>query len=291
MSLGSHKNRQKKDKVFVKTEPEVVPVPVSPHTSEGMRKMKKNKKRKLSETASEEEGLQIPPTATASSTEDSPSPSSKVVKKKKNKKQKQASIAELNVAAIQQRPKQSVLQISPKKKAVPVPVVGKGKQTLTTSGGASKKKFPAAVISTVPSVRSSARSLNHLFCSEPIKDSAAYGREVFEWLIHPTPTEKFFSEHWEKKPLHVKRTTRRDYFSWLMSSATLDDVMRENFIKFGKNIDITSYTDGVHETHNPEGRALPAVVWDYYSTGKSVRFLNPQNYIKPMWRLNASLQV
>jgi len=137
----------------------------------------------------------------------------------------------------------------------------------------------------------SQRKLDSLLTAEPINDSVVHGKELFEWLIHPTPTDKFFNEHWEKKPLHVKRLTKRDYYSWLMSSTTLDEVMRQNFIKFGKNIDITSYVDGIRETHNPEGRALPAVVWDYYSNGNSVRFLNPQTYIKPLWRLNASLQV
>lgn len=33
---------------------------------------------------------------------------------------------------------------------------------------------------------------------------------------------------------------------------------------FGKNIDVTTYIDGVRKTHNPPGRAYSSVVWDYY---------------------------
>lgn len=45
---------------------------------------------------------------------------------------------------------------------------------------------------------------------------------------------------------------------------------------FGKHIDITSYKNGVRETHNLEGRALPHVVWDLYNHKCSVRLLCPQ---------------
>ena len=51
-----------------------------------------------------------------------------------------------------------------------------------------------------------------------------------------------------------------------------------------------SYSGGVRETHNPPGRAYPAVVWDYYSNGCSVRLLNPQTYSDAVWGRLALLQ-
>lgn len=33
-------------------------------------------------------------------------------------------------------------------------------------------------------------------------------------------------------------------------------MLKENYLEYTKNIDITSYRDGVRETHNPEGRAV-----------------------------------
>lgn len=43
-------------------------------------------------------------------------------------------------------------------------------------------------------------------------------------------------------------------------------------------------------THNPEGRALPPAVWDFYRDGCSIRFLNPQTFIPQIHELNATLQ-
>jgi len=293
---------------------------VSPDTPEGgkqKRKKRKNKKRRLS---SGEEDIQVLPTSTAASNDDSPLPSK--VAKKKNKKQGAAGVEVATQRPTQplqtvRKPTHVPFQVAEKAKEVPVmngvgskkkiretpskkkqvqdPVVEKTKEATVLNCGGAKKKIPipgpVSASTPFPAVRASPRFLDVLFGSQLIKDSVVHGKEVFEWLIRPTPTEQFFAEHWEKKPLHVKRSTQREYYSWLMSSDTLDLVMRQNFIKFGKNIDITSYVDGVRETHNPDGRALPAVVWDYYSNGNSVRFLNPQTYIKPVWKLNASLQV
>jgi len=38
------------------------------------------------------------------------------------------------------------------------------------------------------------------------------------------------------------------------------------------------------------GRARPAVVWDSYNEGCSVRILNPQTYSTNIWKLLACLQ-
>ncbi|KAM4043108.1 ribosomal oxygenase 1 isoform 2-T2 [Anomaloglossus baeobatrachus] len=61
-------------------------------------------------------------------------------------------------------------------------------------------------------------------------------------------------------------------------------------VQFGVNLDVTSYTDGVRETHNPVGRALPMVVWDYYKNGCSLRLLNPQSFSSTVWSVLSVLQ-
>ncbi|CAL7950240.1 unnamed protein product [Xylocopa violacea] len=112
---------------------------------------------------------------------------------------------------------------------------------------------------------------------------------MFEWLIHPMKPEDFFEQNWEKAPVHIKRNLPK-YYKLLMSTSLLDKILRESYILFTKNIDITSYENGVRETHNPAGRAVPSVVWDYYVNGCSVRMLNPQTYIPKLHSLNATLQ-
>ena len=61
-------------------------------------------------------------------------------------------------------------------------------------------------------------------------------------------------------------------------------------MEFTKNIDITSYEEQTRLTHNPIGRAMPPVVWDYYQNGCSIRLINPQTFIPKIHKLNATLQ-
>lgn len=56
----------------------------------------------------------------------------------------------------------------------------------------------------------------------------------------------------------VQRKTSRDYYGSLLSTEMINTVLKENYLEYTKNIDITSYRDGVRESHNPEGRAVGA---------------------------------
>ncbi|KAK3580866.1 hypothetical protein CHS0354_032927 [Potamilus streckersoni] len=120
-------------------------------------------------------------------------------------------------------------------------------------------------------------------------DSSKEAEKVFECLIHPVKMEKFFKELWEKKPLLVKRHMSQYNSGWF-STAELQKILQEENVKFGINLDITSYVNGKRETHNPPGRAYAPVVWDFYQNGCSVRLLNPQTYSKNVWKLLSRLQ-
>lgn len=65
-----------------------------------------------------------------------------------------------------------------------------------------------------------------------------------------------FRQHWEKKPKLIKRNGSKDFYKSLLSTEMIDAMLKENYLEYTKNIDITSYRDGVRETHNPEGRAV-----------------------------------
>ena len=60
-------------------------------------------------------------------------------------------------------------------------------------------------------------------------------------------------------------------FFQVFSTKELDNILRGHSVFFGKNLDVTSFSDDKRETHNPEGRAHAPVVWDYYNNGCSVR--------------------
>lgn len=54
----------------------------------------------------------------------------------------------------------------------------------------------------------------------------------------------------------IKRDEARDFYNSLLSTEMVNTMLKEHYLEFTKNVDITSYKDGVRETHNPEGRAV-----------------------------------
>uniref|UniRef100_A0A8C4KU73 Bifunctional lysine-specific demethylase and histidyl-hydroxylase n=1 Tax=Dromaius novaehollandiae TaxID=8790 RepID=A0A8C4KU73_DRONO len=99
----------------------------------------------------------------------------------------------------------------------------------------------------------------------------------------------FAARRWERAPLLVRRG-EPGYYAGLFSSAELDGILRSGEVRFGAHLDVTSYAEGVRETHNPAGRALPAVVWDFYQNGCSLRLLCPQAFSATVWQFLSILQ-
>lgn len=120
-------------------------------------------------------------------------------------------------------------------------------------------------------------------------ESSDEGLKAFKWMIAPYNPDEFLNRIWEKKPLHIARK-KPNYYKEIISTPIIDDMLRNENIQFTKNIDVTSYVDGKRETHNPEGRAHPHLVWDFYLNGCSIRLLNPQTYIPKLHLLNATMQ-
>uniref|UniRef100_A0A0K8U7R9 Bifunctional lysine-specific demethylase and histidyl-hydroxylase n=1 Tax=Bactrocera latifrons TaxID=174628 RepID=A0A0K8U7R9_BACLA len=120
-------------------------------------------------------------------------------------------------------------------------------------------------------------------------NSIQEGEKVFGWLLSPLNLKEFFSKYWETGACLVKRKGS-NYYSKLMSFEAIDQMLINNHVEFTKNIDITSYKNGVRETLNPVGRAMPPVVWDHYGQGCSVRLLNPHTFLPDLFKLNTTLQ-
>lgn len=119
--------------------------------------------------------------------------------------------------------------------------------------------------------------------------SIEVAKDLLSWVISPTTLDTFMATAWEKTPLLVARNCP-SYYQELLSTAAFDRMLREHRVEFTKNLDITSYVDGVRTTHNPEGRAMPPTVWDFYASGCSIRLLNPQTFIPAIHSMNATLQ-
>ncbi|XP_073348934.1 ribosomal oxygenase 1 [Pagrus major] len=122
-----------------------------------------------------------------------------------------------------------------------------------------------------------------------VNSSRERASKLFQWLINPIPAKSFFRETWEKKPILVQRKNP-DYYKGLFSTAEFDRILRQEDVQYGVNLDVTSYTNGQRETHNPPGRALPFTVWDFYEAGCSLRMLNPQAFSSTVWNVLSILQ-
>ncbi|XP_063237656.1 ribosomal oxygenase 1 isoform X2 [Bacillus rossius redtenbacheri] len=120
-------------------------------------------------------------------------------------------------------------------------------------------------------------------------DSVKEGEQLFAWLIDPITPQDFFRDTWEQRPLVIRRG-QPDFYRMLVSTSAIHKVLERDSVQFSKNVDVTTYRAGRRETHNPEGRAFPSVVWGHYGAGCSVRLLNPQSFHPKLHLLNATLQ-
>ncbi|XP_073834648.1 bifunctional lysine-specific demethylase and histidyl-hydroxylase NO66 [Musca autumnalis] len=115
------------------------------------------------------------------------------------------------------------------------------------------------------------------------------GKRAFQWLLNPISVDEFFKKYWESNACLIKRK-QSNYFSHLISFEAIDEMLIKNHVEFTKNLDVTSYINGIRETLNPEGRAMPPVVWDHYGQGCSIRLLNPHTFLPQLFTLNTTLQ-
>merc|ERR1711892_31875 len=165
--------------------------------------------------------------------------------------------------------------------------VSSGNGKFTNSDGEKNKKNKRKSNVKVGSNKTSQKKKKSPSEDEP--GSIEIADQALEWLISPTSEEIFYRDHWEKKPLLIKRSDPA-YYKTVFSTKSLEKILRENNILYGKNIDITSFDKDTRETHNTSGRVLPPVLWDFFNNGCSVRLLNPQTYHAAVWRLCSTLQ-
>uniref|UniRef100_A0A663MNT0 Bifunctional lysine-specific demethylase and histidyl-hydroxylase n=1 Tax=Athene cunicularia TaxID=194338 RepID=A0A663MNT0_ATHCN len=130
--------------------------------------------------------------------------------------------------------------------------------------------------------------------STHLKPASAGSRAGSPRGVHPpeTPRPGFSPRvrpHAKRAPLLVRRGDP-GYYAGLFSTADFEAALRGGEVHFGTHLDVTSYAEGVRETHNPSGRALPAVVWDFYQNGCSLRLLSPQTFSPTVWHFLSILQ-
>lgn len=117
---------------------------------------------------------------------------------------------------------------------------------------------------TLSTVSSTARLAND-------KPSNQKGLEALQFLLRGIEPTAFFSNYWEKEPMLISGRPSHHYDRLKVSTEAIDEMLRTKIVEYTKNLDVTSYQNGERETHNPDGRAVPAEVWNYYREGCSIR--------------------
>jgi lysine-specific demethylase/histidyl-hydroxylase NO66 len=120
--------------------------------------------------------------------------------------------------------------------------------------------------------------------------STQRGRKLFEWLIGPHSVSSFYEKHWEKKPLHISRSSQKDYFAGFFSKVEIDRMLRTCSLQYSSEIDLTKYENDQRYTLNPKGEADADTVWRHFQKGCSVRLLCPQKHCDPVCNLLAALE-
>lgn len=141
-------------------------------------------------------------------------------------------------------------------------------------------------------LKSSKYSINHFFDdahSSNSFDSRVLGESCLKWLINPYTADDFKAHCWEKAPLFLKRN-QKDYYGDLFSTKEMENIIKNNDLEYTRNIDIAVYKDDERFTFNPDGKVYPALVWNKYQEGCSIRLLNPQTYSRNVWKLCSVLQ-
>lgn len=149
-----------------------------------------------------------------------------------------------------------------------------------------------------PSAAAPASGLGGLQMRSPLEPEG--GRltptEVLAWLLRPVSPAIFFSDYWEKKPLHVRRGQPAHY-AGLFSKADLDRHLRESTSEFryGERLNLARFDAeaGKKVSLNKGEHGTPVSPRDVdaaWGSGASIQAMHPQQYHKPVWKLMAALE-
>jgi hypothetical protein len=129
--------------------------------------------------------------------------------------------------------------------------------------------------------------------SNPATDRilAMPNEDILPFLLAPISVETFFSQHWERAPLHIKRNDPT-YFDGIFSKAILDRCLRERPLEYKFNINVCQCIDGVKVDQNGDTEAPvdPDYIQARYKAGSTLQALHPQQYTPAVWKINSALE-
>lgn len=106
-------------------------------------------------------------------------------------------------------------------------------------------------------------------------------RELFSSLIQPLSEEEFFSKHWEREPLLIKRgCSATSPHSSLFSLSALRKCVEEQHITFGRHVNICRYANGRRQSYGEEGKRLTPASLDrlWKERSATIQLFQPQQF-------------
>lgn len=103
---------------------------------------------------------------------------------------------------------------------------------------------------------------------------------LFESLIQPMGTDQFFSEYWEKKPLHLQRSDpgTASYYQSLFQLCDLQSLCSQG-LEYYRDINVVRCVNGKKKLLNKEGRVKHSVLNKIMSQNKAtVQYHQPQRF-------------
>jgi len=113
--------------------------------------------------------------------------------------------------------------------------------------------------------------------------------DAWKTLLNGLSFEKFQSEYFEKKHLHVKGTSCKGLFS----QEKLLSILDEEELEYTQDLTVCVYKDMQRQNYEPEDESAHAnrkEVKRLQDEGYSVQFYQPQRYVDNLCEINAKLE-
>ncbi|XP_034406794.1 ribosomal oxygenase 2 isoform X1 [Cyclopterus lumpus] len=115
---------------------------------------------------------------------------------------------------------------------------------------------------------------------------------LFQSLIQPMGTEQFFSEYWEKKPLHLQRSDpdTASYYRSLFQLSDLPGLCSED-LEYCRDVNVVRCINGKKKVLNKQGRVKSGALNKSFLQSKAtIQFHQPQRFKDELWRIQEQLE-
>ncbi|XP_034082629.1 ribosomal oxygenase 2 [Gymnodraco acuticeps] len=115
---------------------------------------------------------------------------------------------------------------------------------------------------------------------------------LFESLIQPMGPEQFFSEYWEKKPLHLQRSdpTTASYYQSLFQLSDLQSLCSHD-LEYYTDVNVVRCINGKKKDLNKQGKVKSSVLNKSFTQNKAtIQFHQPQRFKDELWKIQEKLE-